>query len=165
MCWPHDLQTSRLHVINPCQEKPHRIGTRITKGLIHKQDIIKGQKHCPKNIISLTEKGKTKILVAQFKEYFCPKNPEVTERTITESNKEQINEPMATSRADVTGHRSRYSDIRSMAGVMTACRKSEGGNIRDHNLNNSSVLVDGQQIIPPAQDQKHSESATPTLHI
>jgi hypothetical protein len=99
------------------------------------------------------------------KESFTPKKFEVTERTITESNKEQINEPMATSRAEVTGHRSRYSDKRRMAGVITACRKSEGGNIKDQSLINSNVLDDGQQLISSAQDPKHNRSATATLPI
>lgn len=58
--------------------------------------------------------------------------------------------PTATSCPDLTGQRNKYSAMRSIAGVITACRKSEGGNTIDQSLNNNKVRLEGQQLISSA---------------
>jgi hypothetical protein len=55
-------------------------------------------------------------------------------------------EPIAISRPDKMGQRIRYSDINSITGVMTTCRKSEQGTIMDHNLKRESVFIEGQLL-------------------
>jgi hypothetical protein len=59
---------------------------------------------------------------------------------------EHKNVPIATSRPELTAQRIRYSDISRTAGVITTCRKSEEGNIRDQSRSNNSVFTDGQLL-------------------
>lgn len=71
--------------------------------------------------------------------------------------------PTATSCPDLTGQRNKYSAMRSIAGVITACRKSEGGNIIDQSLNNNKVRLEGQQLISSATRNElgqHSSSGS-----
>lgn len=61
---------------------------------------------------------------------------------------EHKKEPIAISRPDKMGQRIRYSHINNIAGVITACRKSEQGNIMDHSLKRNIVFDEGQQFFP-----------------
>lgn len=65
----------------------------------------------------------------------------LTERTI-----EHRKEPIAISRPDIMGQRIKYSHINNITGVMTACRKSEHGNIMDQSLKRNKVFREGQQL-------------------
>ena len=63
---------------------------------------------------------------------------------LTERSMEHKNVPIATSELIV--QRIRYSDISRTTGVITTCRKSEEGNIRDQSRSNNSVFTDGQLL-------------------
>lgn len=45
------------------------------------------------------------------------------------------------------GQRIKYSHINNIAGVMTTCRKSEHGNIKDQSLKRNNVFEEGQLLI------------------
>lgn len=84
-------------------------------------------------------------------------------KQLTESREEQMKAPTATSCPDLTGQRNKYSAMRSIAGVITACRKSEGGNTIDQSLNNNKVRLEGQQLISSATRNElgqHSSSGS-----
>ena len=70
---------------------------------------------------------------------------------------EHKKEPTAASRPDCIGHRIRYSHISRSIGVATACRKSEQGNIRDHNLRRSNVFKLGKLLFPVSSKRPHNK--------
>lgn len=74
-------------------------------------------------------------------------------RRLTENRRLQRKVPTRISLADVTWQRIKYSAINNTAGVMTGCRKSDGGKIRDQNLSSKRVLSDGQQLLPSASHE------------
>lgn len=61
---------------------------------------------------------------------------------------EHKKEPITMSRPHLMGHRIRYSHINEIAGVITACRKSEHGKIMDQSLKRKIVFKEGQLFFP-----------------
>lgn len=71
----------------------------------------------------------------------------LSQDVLTERSIQHKKEPIVISRPDNIGQRIRYSHINNIAGVITGCRKSEHGNILDHNCKRNNVLEEGQLLL------------------
>ena len=60
--------------------------------------------------------------------------------------------PTAKSFAELTGQRIKCSVINKTEGVITTCRKSDGGKVIDQILNKAKLLSDGQGPSEPARN-------------